>query len=163
MSARTALVVAAAVAASLGVAGETQRPGASPDLRGVWKLASYVRDGKPVPMDAVMIITPGHFSRVESERDRNALDGIDFRHTDKLTPEQLRIVAEAYSKTNASAGTYRTDAGMFYFTSMVHHNPQAAGHEAKRKLSLNGDRLILSGPAGSGDLIETWERVETFR
>jgi hypothetical protein len=162
MIARGALILVAAALASLGVAADARRSPAVPDLRGVWRVVSYVRDGKTVPMDAVMIVTPGHFSRVESERDRNALEGVDFRRTDRLTPEQLRVVADAYSKTNASAGTYRIDADTFYFTSIVHHNPQAAGHEAKRKLMLNGDRLVLSGPAGSGDLVETWERVEKF-
>jgi hypothetical protein len=162
MMARGALILAAAALASLGVSVDAGRAPAATDLRGVWKVVSYVRDGKTVPMDAVMIVTPQHFSRVESERGRNALEGLDFRRPDTLTPEQLRIVAEAYSKTNASAGTYRTDADTFYFTSIVHHNPQAAGHEAKRKMALNGDRLILSGPAGSGELVETWERVEKF-
>ena len=162
MIARGALIIAAAALASLGVAADARHSPAAPDLRGVWKVVSYVRDGQNVPMDAVMIVTTQHFSRVESERGRNALEGVDFRRTDKLTPEQMRTVAEAYSKTNASAGTYRTDADTFYFTSMVHHNPQAAGHEAKRKMALTGDRLTLSGPAGSGQLVETWERVEKF-
>jgi hypothetical protein len=147
-----------------GAAASRQGGGAalSPDLRGVWKVVSYVRDGQTVPMDAMMIITGRHFSRVESERNRNPLEGIDFRRVDALSPAQIRLVAEAFARTNGSSGTYRVEGGTFYFTSVTHHNPAALGHEAQRKINLQGDRLKLSGPAGSGVLEETWERIEKF-
>lgn len=135
---------------------------AAPNLQGVWKCVSYVRDGRPVPIDAIMIISRGYFSRVESDHARPSLEGIDFRKPASLSPEQLRRVAESFPRANASAGTYRIEADTFFFTSMTHHNPDAVGHEAKRRIALTGDRLVLSGPAGSGVLEETWQRVEKF-
>jgi hypothetical protein len=154
-----------ALSAALGIVALHAAQGTAatpppPDLRGVWRVVSYVRDGQPVEMDAMMIITGNHFSRVESERNRNKLEGIDFRRTDALTPAQMRLVAEAFPKTNAAAGTYRIENNVFYFTSVTHHNPAAVGHEAKRTIDLQGDRLTLSGPAGSGVLREVWERIE---
>ena len=154
-----------AVMTIVGAVLHAQSPAspAAPDLRGVWKIVSYVRDGKPVEMDAVMIVTDRYFSRVESERNRPSLDGVDFRKVDALTPAQIRLVAEAFPRANAAAGTYRIEGQTFYFTSVAHHNPAAVGHEAKRTIDLRGDRLILSGPAGSGVLAETWERIEKLR
>lgn len=132
------------------------------DLRGVWKIVSYTRDGRQVPMEAMMIITEHHFARVLVEKNRKKFEGFNFRQIDKLTPEQQRLVAENFVRSNASAGTYRVEAGTFYFKSAAHHNPGAEGHEAKRRIDLKGDRLRLYGPAGSGVLEEIWERVERF-
>lgn len=157
-----AIAVVGLAGALAGLGATRAHTAAPPDLRGVWKSVSYVRDGKNVPLDAMMIVTRGYFSRVESERDRPSLAGIDFRAPATLSAEQLRRVAESFPRTNASSGTYRVDGDTFYFTSVTHHNPDAVGHEAKRKIALTGDRLVLSGPAGSGVLQETWQRVEKF-
>ncbi len=131
------------------------------DLRGVWRMVSYVRDGRPVQMEAMMLLTSSHFTRVLRQENRKKFD-FNFRQVDNLTPEQHRAMAEAFVLFNAAAGTYRIDGDICYFRSTVHHNPGAEGHEAKRNIDWNGDRLRLYGPAGSGVLEEIWERVEKF-
>lgn len=132
------------------------------DLQGVWKIVSYTRDGRKLEMEAMMVITRQHFTRVLMEKNRRKFEGFDFRQVEKLTPEQHRLVAEDFPRFNASAGTYRVEGDTFYFTSAAHHNPGAVGNESERKIDLKGDRLRLYGPAGSGVLDETWERVEKF-
>jgi len=131
------------------------------DLRGVWTLVSYTRDGRSVDREAMMIITQHHFTRILTDKKRQKFD-FDFRQVDKLTAEQQRQVAESFPQFNASAGTYRMEAGTFYFTSSAHHNPGAVRNESKRRIDLKGDRVRLYGPAGSGYLEEIWERVERF-
>lgn len=152
--------VRAATTAAVG-ACVSSAAAAGPVLRGVWKIVSYTRDGATVDLDAMMIITARHFSRVESERARKPF-AFDFRKLDALTPAQVREVAESFVGSNASSGTYRIENDVFYFTSVTHHNPGALGHEAKRRFTLTGDRLRFSGPAGSGELEEVWERVESL-
>jgi len=131
------------------------------DLRGVWKIVSYTRDGRSVDMEAMMIITQHHFTRVLMDKKRQKFD-FDFRQVDTLTAEQQRQVAESFPQFNASGGTYRVEAGTIYFKSSAHHNPGAVGHEAKRRIDLKEDRVRLYGPAGSGVLEEIWERAERF-
>ena len=132
------------------------------DLRGVWKIVSYTRDGQPVPLEAMLIITERHFTRVLMEKGRPKFENFNFREPDKLTPEQRRIVAETYPRFNASAGTYRIEGNIFYFRSTAHHNPGAEGRESDRRFELKGDRLRMYARAGSGEVDELWERIELF-
>jgi hypothetical protein len=133
----------------------------APDLRGVWKLVSYTRDGKVMAMDAQMIITAKYYSRVSAERNRRQFDGFDFRR-DKLTDQQARLVADTFPQSNSSAGTYRLEGDLFYFKTPIHQNPGAIGKESDRRFQLHGDRLLMSAEAGSGYVEEVWERVEKF-
>lgn len=154
-----------AVVAAMGwlaVAVAQDRPAAGRDLVGVWRLAAYTRDGKAVPMDAMLIITPKHFTRTLMEKDRPSFAAFDFRQVGAMTPAQMRLVAESYPRSNFSAGTWRVDGRTFYFTSRTHHNPDAVGRESDRAFELAGDSLRLSAKAGSGVVDERWERVEKF-
>ena len=156
----TRLMTAACVALALAAPAAQQAAGR--DLVGVWKLVSYTRDGKPLAMEAMLVITPKHFTRVLMEKDRPDFEGFDFRRVEKLTPDQLRVIAEAYPRFNASSGTWRVAGNVFYFTSTAHHNPGAVGRESDRTFELKGDRLRMYAQAGSGQVDEIWERVENF-
>lgn len=160
---RIRMQFAATTMALLVLQGASARRSVSaeaPDLRGVWRSVSYVRDGRKMDLDAMMIITARHISRVSMERNRPSFAAFDFRQVDKLTPDQQRAIARAYPMFNAMAGTWRIDGDTLYFRSTVHHNPDAVGRESDRKLELQGERLRLYGPAGSGVLEELWERIE---
>ncbi len=131
------------------------------DLRGVWQMVSYIRDGRPVQMEARMFLTSRHFTRVMRQKNRKDF-GFDFRQVENLTPEQHRAVAEAAVLFNAATGTYRIEQDAIYFKSVLHHNPAAEDHEAKRNIEWKADRLRLYRTSGSGLLEEIWERVEKF-
>jgi hypothetical protein len=152
---------AAAVAAVAGAAAPAAKAQGAQALRGVWRIVTYTRDGEKVDLDAIMIITGRHYTRVQSERTRKPFE-FDFRKLDALNPAQVRQIADAYVGSNASAGTCRVEKDVFYFSSIAHHNPGAVGGESKRRFTLKGNRLQFFGPAGSGDLDELWERVETL-
>lgn len=157
-----AIVVALATTFCLPIVSGQNRGEVARDLVGVWRLASYTRDGKPVPMEAMLIITPRHFTRTLMEKDRPSFAAFDFRQVGALTPAQTRLIAETYPRSNFSAGTWRVAGETFYFTSTSHHNPDAVGREADRAFELAGDKLRLSAKAGSGVVDERWERVEKF-
>src|SRR5688500_376670 len=108
-------------------------------------------------MGGMLIITPRHFTRALMEKDRPSFAGFDFRQVHALTPEQTRLIAETYPRSNFAAGTWRLDGQTFYFTSTSHHNPDAVGRESDRAVELTGDRLRLSAKAGSGNVDERWE------
>lgn len=163
---RIGMKLAVMTMALLVLQGATARRPVSaeqPDLRGVWRSVSYVRDGRKMDLDAMMIITARHISRTSMERNRPSFAAFDFRQVDKLTPDQQRAIARAYPMFNASGGTWRIDGDTLYFRSTVHHNPDAVGRESDRKFELRGDRLRLYGSAGSGMLDELWERIEPVK
>ena len=154
------LVVVVMIVAGLVTVARSRA--AAPDLVGVWRLASYTRDGKALSMEAMLIITPKHFTRALMEKDRPSFAAFDFRRLDALTPDQVRLIAETYPRSNFSAGTWRVDGKVFYFTSTTHHNPDAVGRESDRTFELSGDRLRMQAQAGSGVVDERWERIERF-
>jgi hypothetical protein len=153
-------VLAAAV--TVPAAAWQARPAPGRELVGVWRLVSYTRDGRTVPMTALLIITPRHFTRALMENDRPSFRAFDFRQLDALTAAQMRLIAETYPRSNFAAGTWRVEGTTFYFRSTSHHNPDAVGRESDRTFEVDGDQLRMRAKAGSGEVDERWERVERF-
>jgi hypothetical protein len=137
----------------------TPRADNGPDLRGVWTLVSLTEEGKPVAMNAMMILTKQYYARVTVEKNRPKFEGFDFRKPEALTPEQLRLVAFTFPRSNSNGGTYRVEGDMFLFTATAHQNPNAEGQDFRRRIALTGTRLKMIQESGQ-KAEEVWERVE---
>jgi hypothetical protein len=158
---RAASFVMVATLLAMAPAGQPVKP--DRDLRGVWTLQRQVRNGREVPMNALMLISRTHYARITVERDRPRFpEGFEFRKPEALTADQQRFVAALFPRSNSNGGTYRVSGNTFYFTAFAHQNPNAEGGEFRRTFELQGNRLELV-QEGDRAAEEIWERVERWQ
>ncbi|HRK18302.1 MAG TPA: lipocalin-like domain-containing protein [Hyphomicrobiaceae bacterium] len=115
------------------------------DLVGTWRLESWAlvyEDGRepeyPLGRDAngfILYTADGHVSAILTRDGRRPL--VSGSATEK---------AEAYDGSFAYAGRFQVRDGAVFHAIEVSTNPALVGFTSTRKISLDGDRLTLSGP-----------------
>lgn len=115
------------------------------DLVGTWRLESWAlvyEDGRepeyPLGREAngfILYTADGHVSAILTRAGRRT-----------LATGSADEKAEAYDGSFAYAGRFQVRDGAVFHAIAVSTNPALVGVTSTRKISLDGDRLTLSGP-----------------
>lgn len=133
---------------------DDRRP-ASADLLGTWRLESWAlvyddgrADEHPLGAEAdgfIMYTADGHVSAMLSRAGRGKFGSGDAAEK-----------ARAYDDSFAYAGRYEVRDGAVFHSIEVSTNPALPGFTSMRKITLEGDRLTLTGP----DFLQNAQRYQ---
>ena len=134
-------------------------------LYGAWEMTFYARDSKAVDWTGMMILTPGHFSRIYMHQERPVIQD-RFEKLSDLTDEEKNTIVEALvSNFGGASGTYRIEKDRLFFSPDFSANPGLKGREPSRLFTLNqdGTPLTLKGMMSRGyEVEENWVKREDF-
>ena len=132
-------------------------------LYGVWEMTFYARDSKAVDWTGMMIITPGHFSRIYMHKERPLIRD-RFEKLADLTDEEKNTIVEALVPNfGGASGTYRIENDRILINPIFPANPGLKGHEPTRVFSLSqdGTQLTFKGTMSRGyEVEEIWVKRE---
>jgi hypothetical protein len=134
-----------------------QNPLALSDLEGAWKLESWTDDGKKVPATGYMLFHGSYYSFVTNVSPRP--DRLSRKPFPEMTEAEKEAYVTAFNTVHASAGTTSLAGDMLSYTQEVRRAPSATVSTDKRKVRLEGNRLIQDYRAGGARRIIIWERV----
>lgn len=132
-------------------------------LYGVWEMTYYARDGNAIDWTGMMIITPGHFSRIYMHKDRPVIQD-RYKNLSDLTDEEKNTIVDIFvPKFGGASGTYRIEGTQLFFQPIFVANPGLKGREPSRMFTLDRDRttLTLKGTYSRGyEVEEIWVKRE---